>query len=38
MLNEQLEAVAAGHDPIGLSFDPNVPPVEFEAGNYIRDA
>ena len=38
LLSDQLEAVAAGRDPIGLLFDPNAPPVEFEAGNYIRDA
>jgi phenylpropionate dioxygenase-like ring-hydroxylating dioxygenase large terminal subunit len=38
MLSDQLEAVAAGRDPIGVSFDQNVPPVEFEAGNFIREA
>jgi len=38
MLADQLEAMAAGRDPVGLSFDPGAPPVEFEAGNYIRDA
>jgi hypothetical protein len=38
MLSDQLEAVAAGRDPIGVSFDSNGPPVEFEAGNFIRDA
>ena len=38
MLTEQLEALAAGHDPIGVSFDPNGGPVEFEAGNFIREA
>jgi hypothetical protein len=38
MLGDQLEAIAAGRDPIGLSFDPGGPPVVFEAGNYIRDA
>ena len=38
MLGEQLEAVAGGRDPIGVSFDPNAPPVEFEAGNFIREA
>src|SRR5919197_545033 len=35
MLNEQLEAVAAGHDPIGVCFDENAKPVAFEAGNII---
>jgi len=38
MLTEQLEALAAGRDPIGVSFDPNGGPVEFEAGNFIREA
>jgi hypothetical protein len=38
MLGDQLEAIAAGRDPIGLSYDPAAPPVAFEAGNYIRDA
>ena len=26
-----------GEDPIGVGFDPDAPPVAFEAGNYIRD-
>jgi hypothetical protein len=38
MLSEQLEAMEAGRDPIGISFDASPSPVEFEAGNYIRDA
>jgi hypothetical protein len=38
MLGEQMEAMAAGRDPIGVSFDSNPPPVEFEAGNFIREA
>jgi hypothetical protein len=38
MLGDQLEALAAGRDPIGVSFDPAAPPVTFEAGNYIREA
>ena len=38
MLSEQLETVAAGRDPIGVSLDPNAPPVEFEAGNFIRES
>jgi hypothetical protein len=38
MLTEQLEALAAGRDPIGVSFDRNAKPVEFEAGNFIREA
>jgi hypothetical protein len=35
---DQLEAVAAGRDPIGVSFDPDADLVMFEAGNYIREA
>ena len=38
MLGEQLEAMEAGRDPIGVAFDPGAPPVEFEAGNFIREA
>ena len=38
MLGDQLEALAAGRDPIGVWFDDNAPPVAFEAGNYIREA
>ena len=38
MLTAQVEAVAAGQDPIGVSFDPQAGPVEFEAGNFIREA
>src|SRR5262249_49187082 len=36
LLQEQVEAVARGEDPIGASRDPDAPPVVFEAGNYIR--
>ncbi|MDE2361324.1 MAG: aromatic ring-hydroxylating dioxygenase subunit alpha [Hyphomicrobiales bacterium] len=38
MLQEQIEAVARGENPIGVSFDEHAPPVTFEAGNYIREA
>ena len=38
MLTEQLEALAAGRDPISVSFDAGAKPIEFEAGNFIRDA
>jgi hypothetical protein len=38
MLGDQLEALEKGNDPIGVSFDPQAAPVEFEAGNYIREA
>ena len=34
---DTLDRIAKGEDPIGVSFDPNAAPVEFEAGNYIRD-
>jgi hypothetical protein len=37
MLSDQLETIAAGRDPIGVSFDPDPAPIEFEAGNFIRD-
>lgn len=37
MLSDQLDALAADRDPIGVSFDASAPPVEFEAGNYIRE-
>jgi hypothetical protein len=38
MLSDQLEALAAGREPIGVCFDPDAPAVDFEAGNYIRQA
>jgi len=38
MLTEQLEALAAGREPISVSFDETAKPIEFEAGNFIRDA
>jgi phenylpropionate dioxygenase-like ring-hydroxylating dioxygenase large terminal subunit len=38
MLREQLDRMAEGRDPIGVSFDGNAPPIVFEAGNFIRDA
>jgi hypothetical protein len=37
LLQRQLDTVAAGGDPVGVTFDPAVPPVAFEAGNYILD-
>lgn len=36
-LKEQLERLQAGEDPAGVSFDPEAPPVEFDAGNYLED-
>src|SRR5262249_50573992 len=35
MLQRQLDAIAAGRDPAGVSFDPATPHIVFEAGNYI---
>ncbi|MBV8473778.1 MAG: aromatic ring-hydroxylating dioxygenase subunit alpha [Hyphomicrobiales bacterium] len=37
LLQAQLEAVAQGRDPIGVSFDPTAAPIVFEAGNYIKN-
>jgi nitrite reductase/ring-hydroxylating ferredoxin subunit len=37
MLHKQLEIVAAGGDPAGVSFDPDAPPVAFTAGNFLED-
>jgi hypothetical protein len=38
MLRDQLDAIAAGRDPIGVSFDVDAAPIVFEAGNFIREA
>jgi hypothetical protein len=35
LLRQQLDALAEGRDPIGVSFDPAAPPVRFEAGNFL---
>lgn len=35
-LLRQLDALAAGQDPAGVSRDPDAAPVVFEAGNYLR--
>ncbi len=37
LLRRQVRAVAEGRDPAGVSYDPDAPPVVFEAGNYIRE-
>jgi phenylpropionate dioxygenase-like ring-hydroxylating dioxygenase large terminal subunit len=37
MLQDQIDTIEAGRDPIGVTFDPNAGPVVFEAGNYIRE-
>lgn len=34
-LQRQLDAVAAGEDPAGVSRDPYAAPVKFDAGNYL---
>lgn len=36
LLRQQLDSVAQGQDPAGVSFDPDAAPVYFEAGNYIE--
>ena len=35
-LQKQVEAVQRGEDPAGVSFDPEAPPVFFDAGNFIE--
>lgn len=35
-LQSQVEAVARGEDPVGVSFDPDAPPVFFDAGNFLE--
>lgn len=37
LLKEQLEALAEGRDPAGVSFDPAAPPVRFRAGNFLQE-
>ena len=37
LLQKQLDALAAGQDPAGVSFDPDAPPVKFSAGNFLED-
>jgi nitrite reductase/ring-hydroxylating ferredoxin subunit len=36
LLQQQLQAVAEGRDPAGVSFDADAPPVRFSAGNWIE--
>ena len=38
LLLKQVEAVKNGDDPIGVSFDPDAPPIVFEASNRVVDA
>jgi nitrite reductase/ring-hydroxylating ferredoxin subunit len=35
-LQRQVEAVARGEDPAGVSFDPDAPPVFFDSGNFLE--
>ncbi|MGX5650710.1 aromatic ring-hydroxylating dioxygenase subunit alpha [Hydrogenophaga sp. YM1] len=35
-LQAQVEAVQRGDDPVGVSFDPEAPPVFFDAGNFLE--
>jgi hypothetical protein len=37
MLREQLDRLQAGGDPVGVNLDPAAAPIEFDAGNYIRE-
>ena len=32
---DQVRVVASGGDPVGVSFDPDEPPVSLQAGNYV---
>lgn len=36
LLEAQLQALREGRDPAGVSFDPQAPPVRFEAGNFFE--
>jgi hypothetical protein len=38
LLRRQLEVIAKGGDPVGVSFDQNAPAVKFDAGRELRDA
>jgi nitrite reductase/ring-hydroxylating ferredoxin subunit len=35
---EQIDVVAAGGDPVGVSFDPDGSPIDLVAGNYVIDS
>ena len=37
LLQQQVEAVATGQDPAGVSFDADALPVKFAAGNFLAD-
>jgi len=36
-LQQQVARVQAGEDPAGVGFDPEAPPVLFDAGNFLED-
>jgi hypothetical protein len=36
LLQQQLDALAQGKDPAGVSFDPDAPPVYYSAGNFLE--
>lgn len=36
LLQKQLDALADGKDPTGVSFDPDSPPVHVSAGNFLE--
>lgn len=38
LLKQQLDAVVAGRDPLGVAFAPGTELVEFEAGQFLTDA
>jgi phenylpropionate dioxygenase-like ring-hydroxylating dioxygenase large terminal subunit len=37
LLQKQVDLVREGKDPAGVSFDPDAPPVFFDAGNFLVD-
>jgi phenylpropionate dioxygenase-like ring-hydroxylating dioxygenase large terminal subunit len=37
VLKRQVEAVAEGKDPMGVSFDQNAAPIGFDAGNWVLE-
>jgi hypothetical protein len=34
----QLKVIAAGGDPVGVSFDETAPPLKFDAGSDVGEA
>ena len=37
LLRKQLDAISEGRDPAGVNFDPDAPPVQFSAGNFLME-